>query len=488
MGFFQRLVGKVREMFFTLNSSDVQKAFGVELISSTEMNNALKRWNAISTGSPSWLDEDIRTINMAKFICDVRAKLITLDIGIALDGSPRAEFIQTVADDLIKRLPDQIANACRLGGLCLRWNGKSWDFMLPGDFGITEQDDNGEITGIIFREQKSQGNNRYTRLEYHRFENGLYKVTNKAFRNVNAGSKAFLGNQVPLSTVHAWEHLQDEVTINNLEYPLFAFFRIPGANTVDTESPLGVSVFADAETELRSIDIAFSRKDTEIEDSQHVTFVGQAVIQGAKNKGTKLPRYIKGLGVGVNDADVAAIKEHVPTLLTEDRIKDINFDLSLAGVKCGFSEGVFVMDGQTGMITATQVESDDRDTIQTIKTDRDALKSAIDRALYGVDVMATLYNLAPIGVYECNYNFGDITYSYEEDKAKWYAYAQTGKIPFWYYLVKFEGLSEEDAKALVEEASIANNMELGLFGSPTPQSTGGGKSAENKQKKNQESK
>ena len=123
-------------------------------------------------------------------------------------------------------------------------------------------------------------------------------------------------NPVPLSTVNAWEHLQDEVAINDLEHPLFAFFRIPGANTVDTESPLGVSVFADAETELRSIDIAFSRKDTEVEDSQHVTFVGQAVIQGAKNKGTKLPRYIKGLGVGVNDADVAAIKEHTPTSFT----------------------------------------------------------------------------------------------------------------------------------------------------------------------------
>lgn len=473
MGLIQRFVGRVKEMFFALNSSDVRKAFGVEFVSSTEMNNALKRWNNISTGNPSWLDEDTRTINMAKFISEVRAKLITLDIGVALDGSSRAEYMQGIVDNLIEKLPDQLCNACRLGSIMIRWNGIGWDFTLPGDFGITETDDNGEVTGCIMREQRTQGNNRYTRLEYHHFENGQYIIRNKAFKNTSTGSKSFLGNEVKLTQVSAWAHLAPEVRLNGVEHPLFALWCVPGANIIDPESPLGMSVFANAETELRSIDIAYSRKDTEIEDSQHITFVGQAVIQGAQQKGTKLPRYVKGLGVGVNDADTSAIKEHAPTLLTENRIKDINFDLSLAGVKCGFSEGVFVMDGQTGMITATQVESDDRDTIQTIKTDRDALRNTIDRALYCVDVMCTLYNLAPIGVYEANYNFGDITYSYEEDKAKWYAYAMSGKIPFWYYLVKFEGLSEEEAKALVEEAQLANSMELGLFGnSPTSKERG----------------
>ena len=39
----------------------------------------------------------------------------------------------------------------------------------------------------------------------------------------------------------------------------------------------------------------------------------------------------------------------------------------------------------------------------------------------------------------------------------------TGKIPFWYYLVKFEGFSEEDAKALAEEANKENKAS-GLFG------------------------
>ena len=201
-----------------------------------------------------------------------------------------------------------------------------------------------------------------------------------------------------------------------------------------------------------------------MEDSKHITFVGQSLIQNAQNRNVELPRFVKGLGMGLNDTETSAVHEHVPTMLIEQRIKDINFNLSMAGVKCGFSEGVFVLDGQTGMMTATQVEADDRDTIQTIKADRDALKGAIKQALAGANALATLYNLAPLGNYEVNFNFGDITYNYAEDKAAWRAYAMQGWVPKWLYFVKFEGMSEEEAKAVVAEAETAAVEKATLFG------------------------
>lgn len=456
-------------MFF-VNNTDIGKVFGVELISSSDMNNALQRWDNISTGKPPWKNDgdEIDTINMAKHISDYRAKLTVLDIGIAVSGSARADFLQGLADDLLKRLPDRIAEADRMGGNIIKWNGSTWDFVLPGNFGITAKDDNGEIVGAIFASHTSEGSGHYTRLEYHRFEGAdesgkVYKITNKAFKNqITGDGKANLGKPVALKDVTAWAHMEDEVSISKLEKPLFAYYRIPGANTIDSSSPLGLSVFANALPELKALDIAVSRKNTEVEDSKHMTFVGQTIVQNATNRGVELPRFVKGLGMGISDGETTAIHEHVPTLLTDQRIKDINFNLSLAGVKCGFSEGVFVMDGQTGMITATQVESDDRDTIQTIKSDRDALRDALTQAFYGADALATLYGMAPLGEYEINFNFGDITYNYEEDKAAWRAYAMQGWVPKWLYFVKFEGMSEEEAKAMTAEAEAAN-METGLF-------------------------
>ena len=460
-------------MLFLHSGTDIGKVFGVELISSNDMNTALNRWNDISTGKPPWKnDEDqIETINMAKHISDTRAKLTTLDIGIAISGSPRADYLQELADDLLKRLPDRVAEADRLGGLIIKWNGETWDFILPGNFGVTAKDDNGEIVGAIFAAHTSQGSAHFTRLEYHRFEGTsqeggrLYKVTNKAFKNqLSPKGEVTLGAEVTLDKVEAWAHLEPEVTISNLEHPLFAYYRLPGANTIDPASPLGVSVFANALTELKAIDIAVSRKNTEVEDSKHITFVGQALIKNAQNHHLEMPRFVMGLGMGLNDTETTAVHEHVPTMLTDQRIKDINFNLSMAGVKCGFSEGVFVLDGQTGMITATQVEADDRDTIQTIKADRDALKDALEQAFYGADALSTLYGLAPLGEYEINFNFGDITYNYEEDKAAWRAYVMNGWVPKWLYFVKFEGYSEEEAKAMIAEADAANAEQAALFG------------------------
>lgn len=289
-------------------------------------------------------------------------------------------------------------------------------------------------------------------------ESSILKSFTGKVRNqiIISGNRYGLGREVPLQSVSAWANMTEEASISKLEKPLFSYFRIPGANTIDSGSPLGLSVFANAIHELKSLDIAISRKDSEVEDSKHITFVGQQLIQSAQNRGLTLPRFVKGLGMGVNDGDTSAIHEHVPTLLTDQRIKDINFDLSLVGVKCGFSEGVFVMDGQTGMITATQVESDDRDTIQTIKADRDALKDALTQAFYGANALATMYGMAPLGEYEINYNFGDITYNYEEDKAAWRSYVTQGWVPRWLYFVKFEGMSQEDAKAMTAEAEAAN--------------------------------
>lgn len=85
----------------------------------------------------------------------------------------------------------------------------------------------------------------------------------------------------------------------------------------------------------------------------------------------------------------------------------------------------------------------------------------MDDLIAALNIFADLYQLAPSGPYETVYDFGDITYNEDEDRARWYSYVTSNKIPFWYYLVKFEGFSEEEAKALEEEAQP---KEPDLFG------------------------
>ena len=57
-----------------------------------------------------------------------------------------------------------------------------------------------------------------------------------------------------------------------------------------------------------------------------------------------------------------------------------------------------------------------------------------------------------------------MTYNYEEDKASWRAYVMQGWVPKWMYFVKFEGMSEEEAKAMTAEADAAQIEKAQLFG------------------------
>ncbi len=54
---------------------------------------------------------------------------------------------------------------------------------------------------------------------------------------------------------------------------------MPIANNVDLQSPLGVSVFSNAIRELEGLDVAWTRLDDETYDSQHITFLGDSLIE-----------------------------------------------------------------------------------------------------------------------------------------------------------------------------------------------------------------
>mgnify|MGYP001343223819 CR=1 FL=1 len=162
-----------------------------------------------------------------------------------------------------------------------------------------------------------------------------------------------------------------------------------------------------------------------------------------------LPDYVKNV-FGQDEKEF--YQEINPILNTDTRISGINAILSQLGYKIGFSNGYFVFNESSGIQTATGVEAEQQRTVQFVKDVRDKLESCLDEVIYALNVYADLYGLAPVGAYEVNYDFGDILYVRENDRARWWQYVTTGKVPAWLYFVKFEGMTESDAKAMVKEA------------------------------------
>ena len=474
-----------------LFKTSAEKEFNVDIISSDLMEMAQIEWQNIIKGRPYWMSKNVRTINFAKFLCYYTSKKTCLDLNVTISGSDRADYIDQCIKAMIqKSIRDKVEDACGAGGIILKPNGTynpagAIDYVMSGSFAVTEKNSNGDILGIIFIDRRIKGDDYYTRLEYQHFTSAIgedgenagrtYTIENKAFKSKGSDS---LGRSIKLTDVPEWKDIPESISISNVEKPLFGYFKMPYNNTIDYASPEGVAVFANCLEELKNLDVAWSRKDAEVDDSQHLTFIDEnALMKRDKNNGSKerveLPRFVKGLRRGV-DAQ-STIDEHVPTLLTDQRVADINSILSMISTKAGFSQGQFVLDRKTGIATATEIESDDSETVETITDIRNALKSAIKDLVYALDKYCDVFFDMPSGYVnaldedvadEDIFYFKDLLASFEQDRTRAYQLAMNKMYSKRKYLKEYEGFNDQEIDEMFAEIEKENADQNngGLFG------------------------
>ncbi len=315
-------------------------------------------------------------------------------------------------------------------------------------------DNRKRVIGVVLYDTKATPDYYYVKAEYHRYEGTHYVVSNRAFRLAKGKTSA---SRVNLDEVPDWVGILPDAVLDDTA-PLFAVCTMPDANNIDGGA-CGMSIYANALPELRGLDVAWSAMVDEIQDSRSIALVDDRLLRepGRKNVSVRLPRYVQNVA---GSAAESFYQEIDRKLKTGERQTGINMLLQSLSTKCGFSEGYFSYNEKQGLATATQVEADDRRTIQRIKDIRDRIQAAVDDLIQALNDYADIYDLAPYGTYTVAYNFGDITYSYEEDRQNTKSLCQMGVLPWWMYLVRFEGFSEDDAKAAYAEA---NTAKPGLF-------------------------
>ena len=445
--------------FSVLLKSRAKDEFNIDTIGSAQMDAWINECVNIYQGNPCWLDADdhIDTVNFAKAICSETARLATLGIGIHVDGSARADWLQEQINRIYFQLRHWVEYGCAYGTIILKPNGDTIDLYTRNQFEVTHIT-NGEIDGVVFHNVKQVGKKWYTRLEYHRFENGLYVISNKCY----VGDSPNDAKERIDIALTPWAELAEEAAVENVERPLFGVLRTPQANNIDLNSPFGLPVFSEAIQELRDLDIAYSRNSKEIADSKRTVLLDSDTLiesgtklasnhQAWENRRNQLGlpdmvRNVKG------DGREMFYQEINPTLETDIRLKGIDALLSQIGYKVGFSNGYFVFNESSGIQTATQVEAEQQRTVQFIKDVRDKLESCLDGLIYALNVFADLYDKAPVGAYDVVYDFSDITYSFEEERAHHYQLAIQGHFPWEEYYVRFLGYSREEAQQLLTTA------------------------------------
>ena len=393
----------------------MESAFDVQIAVSSKMEQSLQLWSDMYEGYPPWLSEDIRTMNLASVIAGEVARLVTMEMQVSLSGSPMADYLSEQLKPVIKNARKYTEYACAKGGIVLKpyvieeAEKIAVTIVQPEDFFPTSFDSNGNILGGIFPDQKIIGDRKYTRYEKHELNGNVYTIINKAFvtqiSEIGNTNDNVLGKEVSLDSVEDWAGIEPEVVINNVDCPLFAYFKMPMANNVELRSPLGVSVFSKAIGDIREADNQWSNllwefKATEAavfgdEDIFQVDEHGQLKLEG---KDKRLFRSFQGL--------TEQIKEYSPQIRDVSILNGLNNILKQVEFKCSLAYGT-ISDPQNVDKTATEVKQSKQRSFSLVCDIQAAFKDAHEDLIRAMRTLAILYGLSPDGECEPIFDFDD---------------------------------------------------------------------------------
>mgnify|MGYP004624168493 FL=1 len=244
-------------MIYLIPKAEIEKAMGISIPVSTKMDEALRSWIELYTNESYWLIEDTVSLELASGIASKTAKFITNNGKSWITGTERAAYLQEQYSRFMTNIRTKTELACALGGVVFKpyLLGKriNVETITADRFFPVAFSPDGEMTAAVFAERFTSGKTFYTRLEYHNLDTdtNVYTVQNRAFSSRNIHS---LGTECRLEDVGSWSDYTENMVIQGVEHPLFAYFRMPDVNNIQIGSPLGMSCYQKAAEHIRQAD------------------------------------------------------------------------------------------------------------------------------------------------------------------------------------------------------------------------------------------
>ena len=264
--------------------------------------------------------------------------------------------------------------------------------------------DNAQVTDGVFISREAKDGYYYTRLEWHKWDGLTYYRSNEAFRTEykqpNPGmteSQDILGFRYPLNEIYPF--LNENTSMQGLTTSLFAYYRTAVANNIDDNSPLGVSIYANALSTLKALDICYDSFIREFRLGKKRIIVPAQCIRTVIDPGTGEPRrYFDASdeayeALSTDSTDSLKIQDNSVELRIDEHERAINAFLSVLCLQIGFSAGTFTFDRAAGLKTATEVISENSKTYKTIKSHQLQIKMAISKIIDAIIQIASLYDL-----------------------------------------------------------------------------------------------
>lgn len=445
MSFWGNFMNSVRRALFP--QAAAEREFGVSPAVSMTMEKYIALWYAMMVNTPPWQDCNVKAVGLPAAICREVTRPTLVEFTANITGSQRADYLndgfQLEKENFSKALELGLA----LGGVALKpyiYGDKLLvDMTGAAGFQPTKFDPTGRCIGGVFRDKPVKVNGKYyVRLESHDLTDTTYTIKNKAYYSDSTGS---VGAPAPLDVVPEWSDIQEEVTIQNMDGPLFAYFKPPIANTADTNSLCGMSIYGDAATvEL----IQQADKQWEILQWEYQSGKRKVLMDGNSVIASMFDKRLFEIGPFSPDGDFFQFIN--PELRNDAIYKGFQDILRRIEFNVGLSYGD-ISDPQTVEKTATEIRSSKQRKYVLISSIQTALEHTFDALIYAMDVYATLYGLAADGEYEVTYDWGDSILDDQETKDNEFArdlqLLNAGIMNDWEFRAKYFNEDEATAKA-----------------------------------------
>lgn len=398
---------------------------------SSEMKNAIELWEEMYKNKSPWLDKNTKSLGLAASIASEKARTATIEMEVKVTGEgERAEFIKECVKKLVPLVRKNLEYGIAFGSLIIKpyvttgIDGKytiKFTFTKATDFYPLSFDSEGNILECAFLDRIVTKEAVYTKVEYHQIQGTTLVVKNMAYKSevINGQSNVLgvlsstLGTPVSLTEVPAWAALSPETTVANIDTMLFGYFKMPQANCIDLDSPLGVSGYARAIDLIKDADKQYSNLLWEFEGGQLAVDVDRTVLLPTKDaQGRDLPPqlpelqdrlYRRNLDLGNDDL----YNVFSPDLRDSNILNGLNAILMRIEDVCDLSRGTLSEASYAEARTATELRILKQRSYSANCDIQKELEHTLETVVSIIDKYCDLYNIVPSGEYEVGYSWDD---------------------------------------------------------------------------------
>lgn len=441
--------------------------------------NAFHNYNLIINGNTKQFQR--LSLNMAKKLCeDWGSLLFNEKVTITVDNEEANEVLHDVLkkNNFVESESNFIEKVFALGtGATIEYLSKRETKIsfVDGDLIVISGHHNSIANMLTTINVFVIDDVNYTHLTYHDFVDGVYIIEHEVYESddeLSIGNKndedillIFTEDEANAMTEKDDEgNIRYMITYENIDRPLFQVLKPNIANNYDTESPMGISIFANSIDTLRAVDTKYDGYTDEFVTNKSRIFVSdQALKEQMKEQidkdGTQDVQFIRYFDA--DDTVIQGVPMHfdedgnlpiksIQFLIREEEYRNgINGELSLLASKTGFGANFYNFGGTVVHKTIPEVVNENKEAHKNRVKHQLILHRQLEELCRGV-----LYLENSLGNVKIDSNKVEISIMFDDsviqdketERLKDEKAVEMGAMPLVIFVMKWYNLTENEAK------------------------------------------